>query len=274
MWRDQSSGSWTSFTLDQYTIIGDTVVNNHNYYLLYNRPVVKSYYQGYYYSSFPPEDTVGYFRNDSLNKKVWMLGNNWKDTLLYDFDLKIGDTLQPTLLHDTSEILVVDSIDSILVGVNFHRRFHIAVDTSSTYPIDLALIEGVGSISGFMKNIYFHPLGQTGHKLACLKDSSGLLYLDSNYVFGCQLATNHNSTSDKNIPIDIYPNPNSGSFTIEPGDQAITLRLFDSAGRLLWEEEVSPGATPLFHIPGPAGLYLLQGNGEDGGFFSKKVVKK
>ena|SRR5690554_4493556 len=96
----------------------------------------------------------GYIRNDSLNKKVYFkLSPSSPDTLLYDFDLKLGQLYPSTYLSYANPSLDSDSvirIDSIYINSRWHKRFTLTknknnCNNSSTY----YLIEGVGSSSGF-----------------------------------------------------------------------------------------------------------------------------
>jgi len=90
---------------------GDTVINDTLYAQLYYRGVAR-------YPEWAKRNLSGYYgpiRNDTLKRQVW-LGNH----LLYDFNLKIGDTIRTLWVHG-SPIL---SIDSVLYCDKFHRRYN------------------------------------------------------------------------------------------------------------------------------------------------------
>jgi hypothetical protein len=67
-----------------YTIIDDTLINNVSYNKLYSYG---------YYNRPNPYKYRGAYRNDIEKKKVYFVKpDSSKEHILYDFDLKIGDT--------------------------------------------------------------------------------------------------------------------------------------------------------------------------------------
>ena len=76
-----------------------------------------------------------------MPKKVYFFENG-NDTLAYDFNLNIGDTLPVTCLNVLNNNYV-QSIDSVLVGSQYHKRFWISDDNSINYA---SLIEGLNNI--------------------------------------------------------------------------------------------------------------------------------
>ncbi|MCD4747660.1 MAG: hypothetical protein K8R58_15300, partial [Bacteroidales bacterium] len=116
-------------------ISGDTIIGSNIYHKLYQN--------GYIWATCPPPgyyyfgQYFGAFRQDSANKKVYFFENG-NDTLAYDFNLNIGDTLPVTCLNVLNNNYV-QSIDSVLVGSQYHKRFWISDDNSINYA---SLIEG------------------------------------------------------------------------------------------------------------------------------------
>jgi hypothetical protein len=130
---------------NRYTMKGDTVINGKSYN--------KIYCSTYVYLNPPPKLTItnlGYcfgIRQDIATKRVYRtydVNNTTIDTLLYDFDLKIGDTVTRSFTtRSGNQDQVVISIDSITYSGKKYKRFHL----KGTMP-DAALIEGVGSTNG------------------------------------------------------------------------------------------------------------------------------
>lgn len=200
----------------QYFITGDTLVNNLTYHKIKISGV--NYYtnmQGFctniitsYYNEY-----TGAFRNDSINKKVFFLpANSTTDTLLYDFDLNLGDTLPPSLINcpynatPYSSNHYVTNIDSFIVGNSYHKRFSISSNEILDY---VYLIEGIGSTMGFLGPICI-PFEQE-RQLLCFTHNGQTIYPDT--IYQCDLIS-----KDAKIPFDnniiiLSPNPFS-SYTI------------------------------------------------------------
>lgn len=151
VWRESFGGSYTSSCSDyQLIIIGDTLFDGFTYHKIQKSGVeyyvdqsgwctwIIAYHFDYY---------LGAFRNDSVNKMVYFLENSI-DTLLYNFNLNVGDTLPITYTNSYSDNYV-ETIDSILIGNNFHKRYGIASFYDPGY-VYVHLIEGIGSTFGFL----------------------------------------------------------------------------------------------------------------------------
>ncbi len=129
----------------RFTMTGDTIINN----ISYN----KIYYSTYSKMFNAPVNMVkrGYsfaIRQDIPNKKVYRtlaINNTIIDTLLYDYDLKVGDTVPETYTttHSIPKQIVI-AIDSIVFHGKQYRRFKLK--DGGTF--GAALIEGIGSANG------------------------------------------------------------------------------------------------------------------------------
>jgi len=147
---------------DDYNLFisGDSTVGNFTYHKLYKNGFLSSDCPppgNYYFSEF-----AGLFRQDLPNKKVY-INRFGIDTLAYDFNLNVGDTLPVTGLDGTPGN-VIYLIDSVLVGADYRKRFWLN-DT-----ISVALIEGIGSTYG-----PFAPIAEpfeSGNNLWCFRIDS------------------------------------------------------------------------------------------------------
>jgi len=147
----------TSVTTDWYSLFfsGDTVMGSKKYHKILKSGLV----QGISISN----KYIGALRQDSLQKKVFFKPVAQAEQLLYDFNLSIGDTL--ALSFNNHGMFFVSSIDSVLVGTNFRKRFLLNNLTANA-----ALIEGIGSTFGLfneIQEVFFEPT--TASRLICFK---------------------------------------------------------------------------------------------------------
>ncbi len=100
-------------------------------------------------------DTTTYFiRQDTVLKKVWLLitASN-TDTILFDFNLSVGDTIDASKAfwaenYHAPYYSIVRSVDSILINGQYRRRFNYSPDFAPN--CISSLIEGIGSTHGLM----------------------------------------------------------------------------------------------------------------------------
>lgn len=141
-----SKNSTTGTGYYRYKTSGDTLIGAYNY-----KKVLYAYNTSPGPFNFSPYTFNFAYRNDSINKKVYYLdvtnGLN-KDTLWYDFNLNIGDTVKSTYSYGRfGEVRIVQSIDSILICGSYHKRFNFnCIDDESD------LVEGVGFMDHFVRS--------------------------------------------------------------------------------------------------------------------------
>ena len=256
-WNERCFGlnpSHTCMNEDFKTLFinGDTILGSFTYHKIYRvgytvyscwNPPTQPVYQNYtaYYD--------GAIRQDSLQKKVFIWAG--KDTLLYDFNLNVGDTVPPSVVTG-SFLLVVNTIDSVLVGSKYHKRFN--CQGSQPVPED-TLVEGIGSVLyGLynMKGIY--PDG--GCKFICFAHNTATYPANSN----CStLTTNITETT---IPtINLSPNPFSTQTTLQTAErlQNASLTVYNSVGLTVKRVDNLTGQTIIFHRDNlPSGLYFVR----------------
>lgn len=136
-----------------YYISGDTIINS----LVYKKLEKQGTGYRWYMNPGPPDPScspptyafqyrAGYVR--SAGKQMFYTPHSnpiGPDQLLYDFNLAVGDSL-PLSFTNCAPDVVVDSIDSILVGNEYRDRFYISGSTWSEQ-----LVEGIGHSSGFIE---------------------------------------------------------------------------------------------------------------------------
>lgn len=202
----------------RYTMKGDTLINGKSYNKIYCSTLVYT---------FPPEKltvtNLGYcfgIRQDIATKRVYRtydVNNSTIDTLLYDFDLKIGDTVTRTFItRPSNPDQVVISIDSVTFYGKKYKRFHL----KGTMP-DAALIEGIGSVNGLIE--YNEGSFESAYLLDnfCNSDHSDC---------SVPLALNVAEINNADKALSIYPNPFSDELylnfkTDEPKRKGILIDL-------------------------------------------------
>jgi len=256
IWRESFGGYQSGCSDYQCIITGDTLIGDFTYSKIQKSGViyfldewgwctwVPMYYFNYY---------QGAFRNDTTNRRVYFHTSN-VDTLLYDFDLNIGDTLPITYTNPSVDFFV-KTIDSILIGGEYRKRFGITSVYDTTY-VFVELIEGIGSTFGLLSPI-FVPF-EFGSNLDCFIQDGETLYPYPSY--SCNLITGIDQNQDESPSFQIYPNPVSEFARISFSNQIFDtdLLLFN-----LYGEEVltimNISNTNLINVSNlPAGIYLYR----------------
>ncbi len=185
------------FVTDNYCLFinGDTIINAMTYH--------KIFQSGYISASCPPpgynyyNNYEGAIRQDVLLKKVFfILPSNANEELLYDFNLGIGDTLQPSI-NTPPDYNYISSIDSVLVGSQYHKRFLLNNLNDTNY----AIIEGLGSTFGLFHKIVL-PF-ESGSQLNCFNNEGNIYPVNSSCLFNIGIFEINKSI----LNIKIFPNP-------------------------------------------------------------------
>ena len=269
VWRQLDRDGDVGICFDyQITILGDTIINSMVYQKLLKSGVEKianGSACGAYFNTI--DRRAGYFRNDSINQKVWYINpafgiNN--DTLLYDFDLQIGDTLKNWYLTDNYHF-IVDSLEYVILGGKSRKKFYL--DDLCGGATDPVIIEGIGSNFGLLSSMICYM--DLSYSLLCMKDSLQTIYPDSSYI--CDLVTSIEEHQSKVEEIQIYPNPTTGSFLIEDMERIENIQLYNNLGQLVKEVETHDGS---INIKENSGIYFLKVIYNDGKVAFGKVVKQ
>lgn len=119
-------------------------------------------------------------RNDSINKRIYIrpLFDENIEHLLYDFNLKVGDTVKSILLTKLKTPLIVSKVETI--EINGIKRIQIsAVLKGGKSERTIKFIEGIGTTNGFLVLV---DLSQNeAITLKCVHKNKTLIYnTDSN----------------------------------------------------------------------------------------------
>ncbi|MEI7526738.1 MAG: T9SS type A sorting domain-containing protein [Mariniphaga sp.] len=222
-WFNDGTGCLVSDDHNLY-LSGDTLLGSYSYHKLYKNgyksgfcpppapPFPPYYYFGEYW---------GAFRQDIINKRVYLFENG-KDTMAYDFNLNLGDTLPASFINGFN---YVSSIDSVLVDNHYNKRFWLSNGWNNSY---VAMIEGIGSTYGAFAQLAV-PF-ESGSNLWCLKMNNQTVW---NYdtTYSCKLITKIDHL-DESVRTSIYPNPFSTSAILKTNRNLAnaTLQIFNSLG--------------------------------------------
>jgi hypothetical protein len=243
----------------RYQVAGDTVIGTYTY-----KKVNVAKNTGLP-NSFPivipygPDSFSFAYRNDALNKKVYYLdppGGLNKDTLWYDFNLNVGDTLKPcysialgSSSSTTSERHIVQSIDSISICGVYHKRFRFGCLGS----FETELIEGYGFKDQFTKTIITN----------CPLSVSAIF---STEVTTCITSSIIDEDLINKKMFSVFPNPNNGQFTIQSktkGDYVIlnelgqTLQAFQTNGENKYSVDLKSLSNGIYFLKGKNGEQLV-----------------
>jgi hypothetical protein len=227
---------------------GDTVIDFTSYTKIYLDASIYTDGSTYHH------EYIEAIRQDTFAKKIYVRSIiNPYEQLLYDFNIGIGDTVSTVSIYN----LVVSSIDSVLIGNDFHKRFNFF--NSFSYP--LYLIEGIGVNGGIGGTIYNNLGWETSEILKCFKVNNVTVLEDSSYSYtNCELFTGLNIVSD-NVELKLIPNPvtlNSYLQFSKILNENTALIFYDISGTKI-KEEVCTKITSIFLSEDNfrKGIYLL-----------------
>jgi hypothetical protein len=211
-----------------YYIDGDTTFGNQEYKKVYkhgefkmesfNFPIPDP---GTCDESYFFNELAGFVRQDSL--KFYTLTWDNLDTLLYDFDLQIGEITPQTYLFESSGWLVT-GVDSILVNGNYYKRFELLSDYGNTF-----LIQGIGSETGLFES-FRSPMGQDA-QLMCYAQNE-VTYFS---LFSAEYCNFNVEIPDRSIMPEmiIYPNPSCNILQIELANFYSEFEILNQLGEIL-----------------------------------------
>ncbi len=268
VWRvDWYTGSacppMSLFASYQYTIEGDTTIGIYTYKKIYasginnicNGPLYLNLYEGA-------------MRQDILNKKVYFkCPGNYNDTILYDFNLNIGDTIKHLLQCYPSSGLpaIVASIDSVLVGATFHKCFNCTDGTR--------IIEGVGSTAGLIEE---HLPFENEFDLICFSHDTDIY---PSTTSSCPLVQNTigiREINHLNDELRIVPNPinTEGIIEFTNGNDIIKdIEIYSTIGvKVIWDTNVNKSKYTLYRDKLKSGLYILKVTTKKNNLFVLKFI--
>jgi len=247
--------------------VDDTIVHNGN--VFYKIFETGEFYQELINPPGPCNETYlyeGEYRGAvrTENGKTYELIGQ-EEHLLMDFTLNVGDTLFSYI----SPGLIIGSIDSVLVGSEYRRRFNFSNGDICNW-----MIEGIGHELGL-----FEPMStvlEFASEFHCYGENNNPLFGDIN----CILNLGYEDFSAQNNDISIYPNPTSGKFTINTSELTNTIKsyfLTDIYGKMILQKNIDWNNNYVFEIDLSkynTGIYFLRLDTEYQGIIFRKIIKK
>lgn len=254
---DNGGFSNAHYTFSRYQVNGDTT--SFGSYIYYNVTCASSTSYSYPANvTYGPSTFCFAYRNDIPNKKVYLyinLSGQYKDTLWYDFNLNIGDTLNKTFSINSfgDSRTIVTSIDSVLICGEYHKKFQF---NCQGYP-SLDLIEGVGFVDNFIGTSPMCPFEPV------------YLY---NTEFTCLLLSVKEETS---ASIHLFPNPLSEETTLKSDKfmKNATLTLYNMLGQETKKIKNISGQTITFHRDNLSrGTYFIRLTQDNQTITTEKII--
>jgi hypothetical protein len=246
------------------TFSGDTLISSQTYHKL-TAPFVETYASGCSGGGIVLDVYKGAIRQDSTNRKVFFVppSNNIEE-LLYDFNMQVGDTVKGYLETFASPVDTVESIDSVLVGSTYRKRWNINLG------YDIHLIEGIGSTFGLVERSPGNGPDWAAYSITCFQQDGQPLYPET--ASTCELITSINSKDKFLNQINVFPNPSEGSLTIDFGETNIKeVQLTDILGNILLHRVLN--AQTNFEIKElKGGTYILTLIDTDNRRINRKII--
>lgn len=232
---------------------GDTVIGTQSYIKLLGRAFVQD---GSGWLGLQSPYFAGYFRNDSANKRIYYRESvESNDTLLYDFNLELGDTLPTSYVYNPewANIITVDQIDSITQNGISLKQYHLnGAGWGNSY-----LIEGVGSTHGLFSPII--GFFEFTWDMTCYLNYEKMIFLGGSYWCD-QIPVDIEEVKDEQQAV-IYPNPFDDAVSIDlPGteDQAVTVEILNTTGQQVYSKITSGSHIRVNTKAIVSGLYFIR----------------
>lgn len=253
----------------QFIIQDDTVRYGKTY---------KKLYQTNYDSVITTKTYAGAIREDMQSRIYFLkdsalpdhLFNSIVDTveiMLYDFNMKPGDTIYTPdkITHDTMQ--VVSGIDSVLINGKYRKRIQLeSVEFSSRL---MFWIEGIGCTEGLLSPLLYKHNSEL--MLNCYEDPS-VFWANPQLTVDCFKVS---ITESKQVTsLVMFPNPASDALTISSRDEVMRyVEIFNLAGQRVLKNE-TPGKEVTIDVSHwNQGLYIVRIATEQGQAADKFIVR-
>lgn len=276
-WRINSVG--LSFTTPCWTegkyvveIVGDSVIGGLTYkHLIYHGVMSENPINPQpgviCNADYTFSNLYGFVRQ--AGKKVYSYDlMNSVDTLLYDFDLQVGDTLPLTIIN-TDTAITVTAITNFQVGNETRSIFDLSLNSGSS----VKLIEGIGHNKGFLGTM--QPFEFFESELICYSRNDTTYYNNGSGI--CDLNVGLNEFQSK-IEVDVFPNPTSDYVTITSAQmgEIQSFEMVDLLGaKCTIMVDFSSNEKAVVNLESLAsGNYILQVHQRNGEVYRLKIVKE
>ena len=267
-WSDRGTNMFHPFFLrnTRYGLKGDTIINSKTYHQVFSLfDSTLSNPNSFYYAAIREED-----------RKIYTIIGNSPETILYDFNLNVGDTITYTYPEIFSRVL--SKIDSVQLYTGEYRKRYVF------NPIDFMgvpdiVVEGIGSV---VWTGLFNPLvtaiatNGDSFDFTCFKQNEIIYYLNNpecDHCF-CTLLTEIEDMKEKE-KLSVYPNPLLFQTTLQTDYYLhnATILLYNSLGQKVREVKNISGKTFILKRENlPVGIYFFELTQDNKSIFMDKLV--
>jgi hypothetical protein len=265
IWKEDNHLGTTGITSINKSMQGDTVINGIKYIKYYD-PTLKSA-----------------IRDEPANKKVFCYDFTSKsETVLYNFNLKIGDTVLVLKISNKDVKYWVTAIDSILLlDGKYHNRYLFSKagpDGMVPLPELSPLVEGLGYFHGNKFDIEKATSeGITTNITVCASADKKLLIA----TFGvppkgeyCGVIITAIQTPVNNSEFTIYPNPTTGKFQLQAEiPNVYAVEIINTLGEKIFSAELKNERIEIDLSNNSTGIYFVMLHTKQGNSFSRKIIK-
>ncbi|MCB0397468.1 MAG: T9SS type A sorting domain-containing protein [Flavobacteriales bacterium] len=252
-------------------IDGDTTIGSTIYKKIYRTGSDKDYVSGPATCPQGCTNTPAYvyyeniyqaaIRQDINMKQVFAVnpGQN-TETLIYDFNVMVGDTFIPGSDN------VVAEIDSVLTNLGYRKRYWLSQGAASKY---VAVIEGIGSTYGLLTELV--PPFETTWMLNCYVEQDSTIYPDG--TLPCDIPTSLTDLHAAEVSLNVFPNPFDKATTIRSSVACSSYRIYSLAGELVRRQEgLSDTNLTIERGSLPTGMYFIEVMSEDGLLGRQRII--
>lgn len=268
-----SGGTFFIHNNYKYFIKGDTLINSILYKKLYKSGLRYkhdffnnvfsnySYYNNVYSGAIRESEGKWFYYTNEYYPNV--------DTLLYDFNLEIGDTL-PESYTTPGDYYVVSDIDSIFVNGCYKKQFYFD-DSSWDFIGPPVIIEGIGSYVGLLE-----PMCQFEFiwYLVCYVEN-GVSYWGAS-IGDCDLTVNIDDLNINKTGLSIFPNPVkriNKLITVCNNNETGELRIYNCLGNLVKKIRLEKSESIFVNISDlKSGIYIITANMDNGFTYASKQI--
>ncbi len=255
----------------QYIQQGDTIIKGKNYLkIFYNET-----------DSPSPSHFIGGIREDSLKQIFFFptsihlntigghsFPNDTAEHLLYSFNnLQVGDTLA---INTNYTDIIVESIDSVLLGTTFRKRYEIQNVRFLFGPE--YWIEGIGSTKDLLSPFTYEF--EWRYYTLCYTDSTTYYINSPNGEDSCHyqvpMSINDLEISKK---FKVFPNPTSEYITIHSEVNLKKINIYNSFGQLLIHENATKPEIKINVQNLNSGIYIVELINSKGRIYTK-IIKE
>lgn len=224
---------------------GDTVINSINYKKVL---VSQDSLQNNYFIN-------GYICEDSTHKVYYRSKQDTTNYLLYDFNVKVGDTVN--LEWWIQMQLVVGIVDSVFVYDKYLKRIILSPNGGNTGE---EWIEGIGSLCGVLNSGGYFISG-TKHELLCYFEHDTLKYSNPAYPYCYYNTVGLDDQDQHGTEVSLFPNPVTSNSTLlieNMNGKDFNLNIFNLMGKKIKSLNISDNRVLIHKDDFVPGIYFYR----------------